>query len=318
MKYHDVSDLLSRTGRARPDWATAEGIVAGLKDDLELNGYGSMFQLYRGDMPLPLEDARMAVIDAVAGDAEYRKALRRMQAESPRMDWQPFAENGPEGLMFEHGDFESRIDLAGDIRVTGPASGRRRTKRQEQAEERARLLDQKRRDTEDTPEDDYLAHANQCGYLLRNARLYFLKSKRMRATSVKMKIYDLTMEQLRRFTDSAGRHSLAELSTHRDTRYGSDAAGSFIYSGWKAFSREVVGFLNLDDAIDVDALAAQYHDLIVDTGFLTLDRWGGDADAVAGRLIDRRPDIDADMIRSFFEEGLGGTLTDDLTGGAAS
>ena len=69
--------------------------------------------------------------------------------------------------------------------------------------------------------------------------------------------------------------------------------------------------------IDVDALKEQHRDIGGDTGFRGLEKWGGGADAIIGQLIDRRPNIDADMIRYFFTEGLNGVLTDGSAARAA-
>jgi len=151
----------------------------------------------------------------------------------------------------------------------------------------------------------YLDHANQCGFLLRSVRLGFLFSRRMQTTSVKMRILDLTLDQLRRFT-GAGGGTLAALSTHEGG--GGDGGAIPVYSGWTGFALEVVGFLGLGSAVDVDAIAARHLGVGGDTGFLPLGKWGAGGKAVLGRLVGRRPDIDAGDIRREFEAGLAGKL----------
>lgn len=289
---------------------TATGIADALRTQLDLEGYGSAFQVYRDSMPLDEQAATAAIIDAISEPAVmdgYQDVLRHMADTGDNIDtWQAAVTAVPDGLEFEHGDFTASIVLSSGLQVA--KAGQRRTRRQERAGERATAIEAKRRAIEDTSEDDYLIHANQCGYLLRNVRLDFLRSPKMQGTSVKMRIRDLTLDQLQRFMDAAGRETLASLSTHEGTRPGSDDAGRYVYSGWIGFTTEIIDFLNLEMVIDIDNLKAQHRDVGGDTGFRPLAEWGGGVEIVIGQLIDRRPDIDADAIREWLMEGYGGEI----------
>lgn len=148
---------------------------------------------------------------------------------------------------------------------------------------------------------DYLDHANQCGYLLKNVTLNFLKSRRMSGTSVKTRIEDLVPHQLRGFTGADGDAPLAALSTHEDTRLEKSGHETRIYSGWVGFARAIIGFLNVD--VDVDAIAARHRESGGDPKYRSLGKWGVGRKAVIGQLTDRRPDIDADEIRRSFMKG---------------
>lgn len=135
----------------------------------------------------------------------------------------------------------------------------------------------------------------------------------MHTTSVKMRIHDLTLDQLRRFTDAAGEASLAALSTHEGAEPKRPGrATPHIYSGWIGFAQGIVGFLDL--AVDLDGLAARHRQRVEegrvrdDTKFLPLGMWGVGRKAVLGRLAGRRPDIDAEDIRGEFEKGYAGRL----------
>ena len=218
------------------------------------------------------------------------------------------AAESPEGLMFEHGDFEEPIGV-GDGLQDGPRKTRRREKKteeEEKTEDRAETLERKRQKTQGTPNKDYLDHANQCGYLLKNIRLDFLKSPEMRTTSVKMRIHNLTPDQLKRFTDAAGEKSLAALSTHEKTKTERDSRETKIYSPWTGFALAVIDFLDI--AVDVDGLAARHRDVGGDTGFLPLEKWGVSKKSVLEQLTNQRPDIDAEEIRKAFTKGYGGGL----------
>ena len=153
---------------------------------------------------------------------------------------------------------------------------------------------------------DYLDHANQCGYLLRNVRLNFLKSRRMRTTSVKTRVLDLVPYQLREFTGANGEALLAALSTHEDTELERSNRDTKIYSGWVGFARAVIAFLNVD--IDVDVIAARHRDSGGDSTYRPLNKWGVGKKAVIKRLIDQRPDIGAEEIQKSFMKGFDGQL----------
>jgi len=299
MRYHEVSGLFRFAAR---DWSTAEGAADGLRS-LELEDYGTAFRLYRDRMSLDEGAARQAIVGMLDRGLMDRHldAVRRMlgAGDNPR-DLAVLARpDGSGGLYLEHGDFKEALDLAAaGLRLSGPAERR--------SKERSKAIERKRLDTQDTSEGDYLLHANQCGFLLRNVRLDFLKSPRMQGTSVKMRIPNLTLDNLRQFTDAAGRRSLAGLSTHEGTDVDSSGA---IYSPWIGFSLAVVDFLNLEDTIDVEDLKAQHREVGGDTGSLPLSDWGASPESVIDELASRRPDVDASEIRERFMAGYGGELS---------
>lgn len=154
---------------------------------------------------------------------------------------------------------------------------------------------------------DYLDHANQCGYLLKNVTLNFLKSKRMHGTSVKTRIKDLVPHQLRDFTGANGEATLAALSTHEDTKLEKSDRETKIYSGWSGFARAVIAFLNVD--VDVDAISARHRASGGDSIYRPLNKWGVGRKAVIERLVSQRPDIDAEKIQEAFTKGFGGGLS---------
>lgn len=159
----------------------------------------------------------------------------------------------------------------------------------------------------DTDKKDYLDHANQAGYLLKNVTLNFLKSKRMHGTSVKTRIKDLVPHQLRGFTGANGDAPLAALSTHKDTKLEKSGRETKIYSGWVGFARAIIGFLDVD--VDVDAIAARHRESGGDSIYRPLNKWGVGKKAVIGQLVDQRPDIDAKEIRESFMKGYDGELS---------
>lgn len=309
MSYHRASRLFKMS--AKHDWTTDDGIAGGLQQELKIVGYGTAFQIYRDRTLLDEEAARQAVIEVVTGPAMmpmYKEMLQRMigAGDEPN-NYEADVQIDADGLVFEHGNLLKSIDLADSgLRIVGP--GGKKTKRQRTVEERAKALERKRERIRDTGEEDYLTHANQCGYLLRNVRLGFLRSLKMQGTSVKMRINNLTLDQLQRFMDATGNPTLAALSTHEGTQPGSDDSGRYIYSGWIGFAMEVIDFLNLEMVIDVEGLKEEHRNVGGDTGGRALEEWDADAETVIGQLADRRPDIDAEMIRAYFMEGRNGEL----------
>lgn len=306
--YHRASGLFNMS--VKHDWTTDDGIVAGLQQELKIVGYGTVFQIYRDRTLLDEDTVRQAIIEAVTGPAMmlmYKETLRRMIGAGDEPNhYEADVQADANGLVFEHGDFKRAIDLATGLRIAGP--GEKKTKREKTVEEKAKALEQKREKIQDTDEENYLTHAAQCGYLLRNVRLGFLRSPKMQGTSVKMRINNLTLDQLQRFIDATGSPTLAALSTHEGTQPGADDSGRYIYSGWIGFAMEVIDFLNLEMVIDVEELKARHRDIGGDTGGRTLETWDADAEIVIGQLADRRPDIDAEAIREWFMEGYGGAL----------
>lgn len=113
--------------RVKHDWTTTDGVTAGLQGRLELEGHGSTFQMYRGDTPIPLAEARQLVIEVIVSPdmmGRYQTALRRMSDAGDNVDnYVPYVQSVPDGLVFEHGDFREAISLSGDVQVVGPAAG---------------------------------------------------------------------------------------------------------------------------------------------------------------------------------------------------
>jgi len=314
-KYHKASGLFSVSAAAKYDWTTDDAAAAWLQDQLELDGYGGAFQVHRDGEPLDEQAGRQAIVQAMVADlsmmGRYQEALRRMagKGDNPR-DLAATVEHGPEGLTFKHGDFRELI--GGGLQISGPKKTRRREKKteesaEESAEDRRVRLETKRQKIQDTPEKDYLDHANQCGYLLKNVTLNFLRSTRMRGTSVKTKIKDLVPDQLRGFTDADGEASLAALSTHEDTELEKSGRDPNIYSGWSGFARAVIDFLNID--MDVDSIAARHRESGGGPKYRPLNKWGVGRKAVVERLVSQRPDIDAEEIKKSFMKGYGGKLS---------
>jgi len=310
-KYHAASGLMA----SKHDWMTPDDIAAGLQDKLELRGYWTEFQVLRNGMPIDEESARQIIIGMVTSPPiieKYQSSLQRMNGDADNREAIVEATQTTGGLRFKHGSYGQLLTDFGEFNVISKGTLKdrleNRTKAEEKAEERATALDAKHRDIQSTSNDDYLIHANQTGYLLKNVRLDFLRSPKMQGTSVKMRIRDLTLDQLRRFVDAAGHETLASLSTHEGTQPGLDDYGQYIYSGWIGFATEVIDFLNLETVIDIGDIKSQHRDIGGDTGFRPLSEWGGTVEAAIDQLAERRPDIDVEDIRYWFMEGYGGEL----------
>lgn len=160
---------------------------------------------------------------------------------------------------------------------------------------------------EPAAEREYLDYANQCGYLLKNVTLNFLRSTRMHGVSVKTKIKDLVPYQLRDFTGADGGAPLASLSTHKDTKLEKSGRDTWIYSGFSGFALAIVDFL--DAGIDVEAIAAKHRESGGGPKYQPLDKWGVSRKAILERLVSQRPDIDAEAIRKSFMKGHDGKLS---------
>jgi hypothetical protein len=241
-------------------------------------------------------------------------------------DWSAFVEADPAGgLAFEHGDhvqsgFRRSLELGGLEVVVGPEEIerrlKRRTKREKEGGEKAERLRGKLGDTRSTTEADYLAHAECCGYLVRNTALRFNSSgKGQWGTSVVTRIRGIALPALRGFVDSAGRATLSAVSTHADrqlSEYADDAdAGgkTGIEAMHREFANDIVDFLNLEFEVDVDGVARLYRPSGPrrgsDSKFQSIGSWGGDRETVLRKLKERRDDLDPEKIAAAFDRGYG-------------
>ena len=318
-KYHEL-----RAAFAEGD-LTADSVAAGLRDVLEINGYGTAFQVFRGGVPVDEEAARRAIVDEVAAAEGYRRSLQRMMREPRWQDWSAFVEADPAGgLAFEHGDpaqsgFRRSLELGGLEVVVGPEKIerrlKRRTKREKEGGEKAERLRGKLGDTRNTTEADYLAHAECCGYLVRNTTVRFNSSgKKQWGTSVVTRIGGIALPALRGFIDSAGRATLSAVSTHADrqlSEYADDAGGAKagIEAMHREFANDIVDFLNLESEVDIDGVARLYRPSgprrHSDSKFQSIEDWGGDRGTVLGKLKERRVDLDPEKITAAFDKGYG-------------
>jgi len=281
-----------------------------LRDRLDLEGYGTAFQVFRDGVSLGEDEARQAIADEIATPPvaeRYQQSLRRMMDDDPSgwRNWSTFVEAEGDGLMFEHGDFRHPVRLDGLETVVGEKQVERRLKnrpkKETAKEERAEMLRRKLEDTRDTDEADYLAHANQCGYLVRNTTIRFNRTgKGQWSTSVMTHIGGISLPTLRGFVDSTGRAALAEIDTHTDQVSDGDS-GDGIEAMHKGFARDIVDFLDLE--VDIDAIAGQHGEDKSDSGFRSIEHWGGSREEVLRRLLERRRDLDSDRITEWFELG---------------
>jgi hypothetical protein len=290
---------------------------------LELQGYGAAFQIFRDGVPLDEGAARRAIVDEVAAMEGYRRSLQRMTREDLR-DSSVFVEVYPAGqLTFEHGD-RWPLGLAGLEVVFGPEKIERRLKRRTKKEigmgERAQELRRKLDDTQGTSEADYLAHAECCGYLVRNTAIRFNISGRGQwGTSVVTRVGGIALPALRGFVDSTGRATLSAISTHADRQLSeyADGAGGHktgIEAMHREFAKDIVDFLNLESEVDIDGIARRFHKAAetpgstaeqLDSGSQSIEHWGGDRGTVLGRLKERRADLNPGKITAAFDKGYG-------------
>ncbi len=317
-KYHERAAAIERV------WTTPEGITASLQGVLELGGYGTGFQVFRGGMPIDEEAARQAIIDEVTAPPlieKYQRTLQAMVDDGSIKGWAVYVEPDPAGgLVFRHGDFEPSLSLGEFEVVTGAKEveqrRKRRNKTQTTKEDRVQKLKDKLDETQDTEKDDYLLHAIQCGYLIRNTAIrFFAQIEGQLGCSTETKIQGITLPKLRDFIDSAGRTSLAEVSTHVDTGLektaecggGKKAKADVVEAVHSGFAEEIIDFLNLEYEVDVDSIKRRHREEKADSGFRSIGHWieqsGGDGGMVLEKLKDRRRNLDPDEIAAAFELG---------------
>jgi len=316
-----VSKYHKRVG-AIANWTTLEGIAAGLRAELALEGYGAEFQAWLDGVPVDEETIRQAIIDEVISPPiieKYQQSLRAMAADGFLNNYAVFAKADPE-LIFEHGDFRRPMILDGFEVVTGAKDVERRRKRTTKTdvkkEDRARKLQEKLDDTLNTDEDDYLRHAIQCGYLMKNTTIrFFAQIEGQYGTSTETQIRGITLPKLQEFIDSAGRPSLSGVSTHVDTSRekaaeacgGRKAKADVVEAVHSGFVEEILDFLNLEYVVDVGGIKRQHREEKADSQFRSIGHWieqsGGDSGMVLEKLKERRRNLDPDEITAAFELG---------------
>ena len=310
-KYHKLQAAI-----AKRDWTTTEGIAAGLRSELKLEGYGTEFQVWRDGVPVAEAAVRQAIVDEIAASSameKYQRVLQKMIADGIADSYEVYVEADPaEGLMFEHGDFRWPVSL-GELEVVVGAKNverrrKRRTEKEVKKEEKALRLKDKLEDTQNTDETDYLVHANQCGYLVKNTSMRFYNAARGQwGISMMTRINSISLSKLQEFIDSTGSMTLSGVSTHADTSlaevpraaHNEDSDG--ILAMHSDFAKEIVDFLNLEFEVDIDGLKIQHKDS--DSGFQSIEHWGGDRASVLERLLERRRDMDPADITEAFELG---------------
>lgn len=325
-KYHERIAAIA----AERDWTTVEGVAVGLRDRLELRDYGIEFQIWRDDLPLNETAARRLIIDKVTtrpvSDA-YLAGLQDMtrQGREDLVDGGVTAHTRGTRLMFEHGDFKYPVNFSHSNPELEVVIGqkdvarrlKRRTKTEVGREERSNRLQEKLDDTRNADRAGYLAHASQCGYLVRHTAMRFYnKARGQRGVSTMTSITGLALPKLQGFIDSTGRESLSEVSTHVDTSLekvsGPGAPeGPALVAMHADFAKEIVDFLNLEYEVDIDDLKRRH--MKDDSGFQSIGHWieqsGGGSGIVLEKLLDRRPDsAAADDITKAFEAGYAGKL----------
>lgn len=303
--------ILARSSRY--DWTTTDGVLVALQKQLKLENYGTMFHLYENNMPLDEQSARNFVIQAIISSpmiSQYQRTLQHMLFNDDNPDYYEMSvqpDPSGRGLVFEHGDFTSPVDTS-DLKVSGPGTEIHKTKQQVRLEEQKQKLDEKLQKIQNTDEMDYLYHANQCGYLTARTKMRFWHLEGMWATTVATAIPGISIEQLRGFVDATGQNTLSEISTHAGYLPDNINLDTGILANHRDFARQIMNFLNLEFIIDIDSIVADYREIIGDSGFKSIEEWGGSKDVVLNRIINRRQNIDADTIRDLFEEGYSGNL----------
>jgi len=306
-KYHEL-----RIAIAEGD-LTPEGVAAKLWDVLELNGYGTAFQVFRDGVPVDEEAVRQAIIGEITAPPAMEKYQQKLQRlHNPWRDWAAFVEADPAGrLMFEHGDdFRRPLGLGGLEVVFGPKKIEQRLNRRTKGEigrgERAESLRKKLEDTQGADEESYLLHANQCGCLVRNTTMRFWKTGvGQRGTSTMTRIVGIALPELQEFIDSAGRATLSMISTHMDPDLVKTEAEDGVTAMHSDFAKAIVDFLDLEGEVDIDGIKRQYGESESDSGFRSIEHWGGNRETVLGKLKERRGNLDPGKIAAAFDRGYG-------------
>lgn len=314
-KYHEL-----RTAMDDGDWTTAEGAATRLRDRMKIEGYGIDFQIWRGGLPLNETAASRLIIGKVTTRPVadmYLAGIQDMvrQGRDDLIDGTVATRIKGTRLMFEHGDFKYPVNFTYSnpelTVVIGQKDVARRLKRRNKGdikrEDRSNRLQDKLDDTRETNGANYLAHAGQSGYLMRNTFIrFFAQIEGQYGTSTETQIRGITLPEMQGFIDSAGRETLADVSTHVDTNLEKD--GAKIQATHSDFAKEIVDFLNLEYEVDVDSIKRQHREERTDSGFQTIEHWikyqGGDKGMALKKLLDRRPSaVTPDDITEAFEAG---------------
>ena len=278
-----------------------------LNKNLKVNGYG-VWNLYRGTDLIPESEVKAIIIEAIKDNPTVKRVFDVAGEDARYMAITADYSQDHENLIFDFGgEFEiglKELLATAGIRVTGP----RKVSRQaaERLAQRQADLTAKLELIPGTPVHIYLRHVNQCGFLLSRTKLYFVHTRKQWTASVKTSILDLTIEQLRLFSDATGSWSLATLKPHAEIT-GDDNRKS-ILATTRDFAVAIVDFLNLEFIVDVDSILAEYAELVGDSNFQHLSEWGGTREIVLQRLIERKPDMDAETIAEYFNAGFNGEL----------
>lgn len=314
-KYHE---LRATTGDG---WMTAESAATTLQDRMGIEGYGVEFQIWRDGLPLNETAARRLIIGKVTTPPVadgYIQAIQDM-ANSGREDLVDGAVTirvKGTRLMFKHGDFMYPVNFSNsnpDLTVViGEKNVARKLKRRNKGdikrEDRSNRFQEKLDDTKNVGRAGYLAHAGQCGYLMRNTFIrFFAQIEGQYGTSTETQIRgSITLPEMQGFIDSAGRESLAGLSPRVDTSLERD--GATIQATHSDFAKEIIDFLNLEYEVDIDSIKRQHREERADSGFQPIGHWlkyqGGESGTALTRLLDRRPsEVPPDDITEAFEAG---------------
>ena len=322
-KYHKLLAAV-----AKRDWTTTESIAAGLRSELKLKGYGTEFQVWRDGVSIDAAAVRQAIISSITARpvmGEYQRSIQETILEDGEEFFDSYevtVEAEPPELMFEHGGFRHPMNL-GELEVVVGAKNverrrNRRTKKEIEKEDKAQSLKEKLDATQDTDETDYLVHANQCGYLVKNTSIrFFAQIEGQLGCSTETKIQGIALPKLQEFIDSTGSPTLSEVSTHVDTslvktKSSENGKGVRVQAVHSDFAKEIVDFINLEYEVDIDDIKRQHRQEKADSGFQSIEYWieqsGGDRASVLERLLERRRDMDPADITEAFELGYGSKL----------
>lgn len=276
-----------------------------LTQRLKVRDYG-VFSLYRGTQLIPKSDVSTLIVDAVADLPAVKRVF-----DTDDFDWMAVTaiySAEAEDLIFDFGG-EVEIPLSDTLQRQGiKVVGPRKVSRQAAARisQRQTVLRNKLAAIPNTTEESYLLHVNQCGYLLKNTKLYFVHTQNQWSSSVKTSILDLPIEQLRLFVDATGFCSMLSVSPHAEIV--ADAGRKSILATTREFAEAIVDFLNLEFVVDVGGILAEYAQIVGDSNFQLLEHWGGTREVVLQRLVDRRPASNATTVTEYFDAGYNGEL----------
>lgn len=298
---------------APPDLSTPQKVLQFIQANVDLEGYGSQYVLFRDNIMLPPQDAKNAIGEILQNSGvlnEVYSTVSAMVTGGDRPDYEPMAVtfNG-NSLTFDYfKPYPLRLPPNMRIVVGKQMKGNRAT---EKAQQRQTQIKQKLDQIHNTPEEAYMMHANQCGFLLRNTQFRFFKTPKMAefmdTASMETIIRNLQLERLHEFLDAAGQNTLLQLQTHlNEVPEGRGHSG--IYSPFKGFAAAIIDFLNLEYSIDLPMLMGQFGKNIGDTKYQSIESFGGTRQAVLEQLKRRRGDLNPKDIEEYFNAGYAGEL----------